>query len=236
MQRLACLFVLFAAVVGQENTCCPPPQWEASIRAKGVAFNPLLQTYETTQKVYLDEINGKFVHTVDADFEQTGKYQYTVFEDYRKAKRYLLVNGHCTISDLTEEFNREWCVSPANFLRNETFGIGDQSFVLQYFKVERDLTTYNLNGHSLVTRLSDNRCVIHQEMIDLFSKADPPTRSIRVSFVVHDMKDTISDNSVFDIPKACRGAQGQKNRQKRSTEDCDEVCGVEKAVGTIVYP
>lgn len=198
--------------------------------------NPIFFFNQTTQKVYLDEINGKFVHTVDANFEVTGSYQYSVFEDYRKGKRYLLVNGQCTISDLTGDFNREWCVSPANFIKNETFGIADQSFVLQSFKVERDLTTYNLNGHSLVTRLSDNRCVIHQEMIDLFSKADPPTRSIRVSFVVHDMKNIISDSSVFDIPKACRGTQGKQNRQKRSTKDCDEVCEVEKAVGTTVYP
>lgn len=48
-----------------------------------------------------------------------------VFEDYRKVKCYLLVNGYCIIFDLIEEFNWEWCVFFVNFFRNEIFGIGD---------------------------------------------------------------------------------------------------------------
>ena len=39
--KIVCSLVLFALVRGQENTCCPPPQWEASIKAHGVAFSPL---------------------------------------------------------------------------------------------------------------------------------------------------------------------------------------------------
>lgn len=165
---------------------------------------------------------------VNATFELQGPYNYFALEDYRTNKRYLVVNGECTVSPLSGDFNREWCVSPARFQRNMTCGLGDQSFVLQSFAVSRDLPTYNLVGQSLVTRLSASRCAVHQEMIDLISKDDPPSRSIRVSFVVHDMKDSISDRSIFDIPKSCRG----QRRQKRSTESDD----VEEALGIRIYP
>ncbi|XP_061196261.1 uncharacterized protein LOC133204529 [Saccostrea echinata] len=206
MAMLTCFGALLV-VVGSVQSCCPPPQLEGITVAGGVTvtktkfFNETNDPYSGYSKIYHDEVNRKFAKDVYVTFEKAGSMTLFVLEDYAGGKRYVVLNGTCSVAPLKGDFNRELCVSPTNYKGKMVLGLGNNTILMDLYSVNYSNPDFDITGDAMVFPLTEDRCVPQSEMI-IARKGS--VFVARESAILYNTTDSISNSSIFDIPNECQ--------------------------------
>ncbi|XP_062618716.1 uncharacterized protein LOC134280314 [Saccostrea cucullata] len=197
-------WALLLVLVGTVQGCCPPPQLEGIAVGGGVTvtksiFNP----YSGYSKIYHDEVKRKFASDVYITSEKGGSMTLFVLEDYAGGKRYMVLNGTCRVAPLKGDFNRELCVSPSNYKDKMVLGLGNETIQMDLYSVNYSMSKpdFDITGDAMVFPLTEQRCVLQSEMI----VAKKGSKFVaRESKILYNTTDSISNSSIFDIPKECQ--------------------------------
>ncbi|XP_062618715.1 uncharacterized protein LOC134280313 [Saccostrea cucullata] len=207
MTMLTCSWAPVLVLVGFVHGCCPPPQLEGITVAGGVTvtksmfLNDSNDPYSGYSKIYHDEVKRKFAKDVYITFEKAGAMTLFVLEDYAGGKRYMVLNGTCNVTPLKGDFNRELCVSPSNYKNKMVLGLGNDTILMDLYSVNYSNPDFDITGDAMVFPLTEERCVLQSEMI--FAKKGSKLVA-RESAILYNTTDSISNSSIFDIPKECQ--------------------------------
>lgn len=200
--RFACLAVLLVATRTSEG-CCPPPQFESRAAGRGLELSENGgDPYSGYSRLYHDEKKGKYVKDVKVEFEKAGKVTLFVLEDYTGGRRYTVLNGNCSVKPLTGDFNRELCVKQSDYKGRVVLGLNDNLLPMDLYAVNYSNPDYDIYGEAVVLPISEGRCMRQTEMINARVKSKLVAME---SAVVFNTTTSISDPSIFDIPKECKG-------------------------------
>lgn len=136
------------------------------------------------------------------EFEKAGKVTLFVLEDYAGGKRYTVLNGNCSIKPLTGDFNRELCVQQSNYKGRTVVGLNNNSLPMDLYALNYSNPDYHIYGEAVVLPLSAGRCMIQTEMIN--ARVNSKLVAME-SAVIFNTTTSISDHTIFDIPKECKG-------------------------------
>lgn len=136
------------------------------------------------------------------EFEKAGKVTLFVLEDYAGGKRYTVLNGNCSVKPLAGDFNRELCVQQSNYKGRAVLGLNDNFLPMDLYALNYSIPDYDIYGEAVVLPISAGRCMLQTEMVTARVKSKLVAME---SGVVFNTTTTISDPTIFDIPKECKG-------------------------------